>query len=180
MKIILFCLSLMFFVSCYSTPKQTNDLKSTTEAELKNKSVKIKKIKINYDQPSVNNIFSRSNPQFKPRAASFYDRKYLPGTADYLIEVCGIKPKYHPYVMDVLRAYLYEWVDAQVRHNGTMPQKELYKINKAMDDRLKSFFTEEQIERYPAWRNNQTGKNKFRFLIDYKQPQAIRSNYITS
>lgn len=139
------------------------------------------RIEIDFEPPKVDNEFSKRNPDYKPRAASFYERKYLPGAAEYLFEVCSIDPGLHPYVMEVLRAFVYEWADAYMRGNGGVPEEALTPIVKRMDDRLLALMDESQKERFPAWRNTKTDKNPLKFLMggdadESKSEQAAPSD----
>jgi hypothetical protein len=129
-----------------------------------------KRIEIDFAAPKVDNEFSRSNPDYKERAGSFYEREYLPETAEYLFEVCSIDAKLHPYVMEILRAFIYEWCDAYMRGDGDVSVEAVAPIVGRMEARiislLISLLDEGQKERYPAWRNTRTGKNSMKFLMD--------------
>ena len=132
-----------------------------------------KRIEIDFEPPKVDNEFSRSNPHYKQRAGSFYERQYLPGTANYLFEVCSVEPNLHPYMMEILRAFIYDWCDAYTRGGGKVNTDTLAHIVRRMDGRILALLDEGQKERYPAWRNTNTGKNSMRFLIDPIQHTSI-------
>ncbi|MFK5921252.1 MAG: hypothetical protein QM496_03680 [Verrucomicrobiota bacterium] len=123
------------------------------------------RVTINFSSPDVDNRFSRNNPNYKPRAASFYERKYLPSAADYLIEVCDVNAALHPYLMEILRAFLYERIDAYVRGGGQISVTKLSDVVERMEDRLKKILTTDQWTKYPKWKGDGAGKNGFDFLL---------------
>ena len=123
------------------------------------------RVEIDFSSPEVDNQFSRENPNYKPRAASFYERKYLPSAADYLIEICDVDPALHPYLMEILRAFLYERLDAYVRGDGQISAINLSEVVERMEDRLKKILTTEQWAKYPKWKDDGTGNNGFDFLL---------------
>ncbi len=131
------------------------------------------RIKIDFSSPVVDNEFAKLNPDYKPRAASFYERQYLPSAADYLIEVCKVDSALHPYLMEILRAFLYERLDAYVRGGGEISATKLSEVIDSMETRLKKILTPEQWGKYPQWKNDRAGKNGFNFLL-VTNPRADR------
>ena len=123
------------------------------------------RIEINFESPAVDNEFTKLNPDYKERAGSFYERKYLPDSAEYLFEVCSIDPKLHPYVMEILRAFIYDWVDAYMRGNGRMSEDVRAPIVTKMEERLLALLDAGQRAQFPAWRYTKTGKNKLKFIM---------------
>lgn len=124
-----------------------------------------KRVEIDFESPAVDNDFSKSNPDYKQRAGSFYERKYLSGSAEYLFEVCSIEARQHPYVMEILRAYIYEWMDAYIKGDGKVSKEALSPIIHQMDTRLLDLMDERQREQFSTWRYSKTGKNKLKFIM---------------
>ena len=123
------------------------------------------RIEIDFESPAVENDFTKQNPNYKERAGSFYEREYLPGSAEYLFEVCSIDAQLHPYVMEILRAFIYDWCDAYMRGNGGVSEEALEPIVTKMEERLLALMDAGQRERFPAWRHTKTGKNKLKFIM---------------
>ena len=75
--------------------------------------------------------------------------------------------------MEILRAFLYERLDAYVRGNGQISEIKLSETIERMEDRLKDIMTERQWTKYPAWKDDGAGKNGFNFLL-VTHPRADR------
>ena len=70
----------------------------------------------------VDNDFSLRDPYFKQRAGSFYETEHLGFSARKLFELADIQNQKRPGTIDIIRGFIYEWIDYQVRGNGKITE----------------------------------------------------------
>ena len=112
----------------------------------------------------IDNAFSRNNPYYKQRAGAFYEIKYVSPAAESLFKLADVGPEQMSGTLDALRAYVYEFLDAYVRADGTVTAAELAKCLARMDKRFNALFdTRLQRMRYREWRDD--GANPLGFIM---------------
>jgi hypothetical protein len=124
----------------------------------------------------VDNEFSRLNPLFKQRAGVFYEAKYVGPSAMALIRDAQVEPEQMVGVMDSLRAFVYEYLDAMVRGNGTTSSADHAKCMARLDKRFEDLFpTKKQRALYRVWRDSED--NTLGFLMVDTAPSALGQRY---
>ncbi len=112
----------------------------------------------------VDNEFTRNNPFYKQRAGVFYEAEYVGPSTNALIRDAQVEPQQALGVMDSLRAFVYEYLDAYVRGNGSISPAEVAKCLARMEERFGVLFpTEKQRAFYRVWRDSED--NKLGFLM---------------
>ncbi|HUT35407.1 MAG TPA: carbon-nitrogen hydrolase family protein [Planctomycetota bacterium] len=114
----------------------------------------------------VDNLFSRQNPGYKQRAGEFYEKEYLGKAVEQLAEAVGLAEEQLPFAKAILRAYIYEWLDACVRGGGAVAAEHLERALAAMDERCQGELKDDQYPKYLEWRKDRTGaRNALAFLM---------------
>lgn len=112
----------------------------------------------------VDNEFNRLNPFYKQRAGAYYDYTYVAPSAEALIRIAQIRPEQMPGTLDALRAFVYEWLDAYVRGDGSISRVQLETCIARMDERF-DLLLDSPVQRklYGVWRDDDS--NQLRFLM---------------
>lgn len=114
----------------------------------------------------VDNAFARQNPGYKERAGKFYEKEYLDKAVEQLAEWASLSEEQVPVAQAILRAYIYDWLDAYVRGGGVVAPGQLERALSAMDERFQGELRDPQYEKYLKWRKEPTGAhNALRFLM---------------
>jgi len=99
----------------------------------------------------ADNKFSRLNPGYKQGAGGFYEKEYLGKAVEQLAEAAGLTKEQLPFATAILRAYIYEYLDAKVRGGGSVPAEHVQRAFAAMDERFQGELKDEQYEKYLEW-----------------------------
>lgn len=119
-------------------------------------------------KPTVRNerSFSELNPHYKERAGAFYDIKYVSPSAEALFKIADVRPEQMRETLNILRAFVYEWLDAYVEGNGSILEAQVQECIRKMDSRFDALFDDLQRKQYRIWRDDASGKhNQLRFLM---------------
>ena len=102
--------------------------------------------------PDVDTALAKANPHYKERAGSFYEVEYLGKSAKNLFEICDLDPKYRPTAMDILRCFIYDWLDHYIRDNGEITTDHKEVVIDKLDERLSQFLTKDQMVSFHQWK----------------------------
>ena len=120
---------------------------------------------------AIDNDFARQNPRYKERAGRFYEKQYLGKAVDQVVEHAGLSGEQRPAAHAILRAFIYDWLDATVRGGGAMPRAHLDRAFAAMDERFQGELDDAQYRKYLKWRKSQGGaRNALGFLMKSPPP----------
>ena len=113
------------------------------------------------------NDFTRGNPYFKQRAGATYEIDNLPFSAKALIKLVNIEPRKMVGTIQILRCYIYDWLDFQVRDNGKITKAHRIQALEAMNSRFKQLLSPIQYKIYEIWRDDESGEasNGLAFLM---------------
>lgn len=100
--------------------------------------------------------YSYLNRNSKQRIGSFYEITYLPTATKNLIEAANLSSRQRPPAFEILRAYIYDYLDASARNSGTISPKQSRRVIDLMDSRFKKLLTEDQFKTYRLWRKSET------------------------
>lgn len=115
--------------------------------------------------PDRLNEFARSNPAYKKRAGEFYEQEYL-GRAVEQLAAAGLTAGEKAAAEAILRAYIYDWLDAFVRADGKMTAQNLERLLRLTDERFRGELNDAKYAAYLAWRGEKSeADNAMRFLM---------------
>jgi ABC-type transport system substrate-binding protein len=123
------------------------------------------------------NAFTKSNPGYVERAGKFYEQKYLPDAARQLAEHAGLTTEEKGVAQELLRKFIYDWLDAYVTDAGKMRPESMEAVLRATDDGFRKRLDAPKFKRYLAWRKNPTGANNalaFLFRTGAGTTSAVR------
>jgi hypothetical protein len=134
--------------------------------------------------PKVDNRFNKANPNYKEKTGASYEEKNLAAATDQVTEAAGLDAAQKALARQILRAYIYDWLDAfvcadgRLRADNRIPGDGDLRALAVMDDRFKAELPKAQYERYLAWRqgNAKVGdlwvSNSLRHLMPLIEPPA--------
>jgi hypothetical protein len=123
---------------------------------------------VNSGPVDVENSFTKANPYYKQRAGTFYETEYLGFSAAKLFELLDLDSAKRVGALDILRGFIYEWLDFSVRDNGRITAEHCEEAVKSMNSKFKTLLSPLELKIYQAWRDDGTGEvNKLYFLIHY-------------
>jgi hypothetical protein len=121
---------------------------------------------VNNGPVDVENSFTASNPYFKQRAGTFYETEYLGFSAAKLFKILDLENGKRVGALDILRGFIYDWLDFQVRDNGRITAEHHAEALNAMNAKFQRLLSPLQFELYEVWREDGT-VNSLLFLIRY-------------
>ena len=123
---------------------------------------------VNNGSVDVDNLFAKQNPYHKQRAGTFYETEYLGFSAAKLIELLELDDAKRVGALDILRGFIYEWLDFKVRDNGRITAEHHEEAVRSMDGKFERLLSTLEFKYYQVWRDDRTGKlNTLSFLIHY-------------
>jgi hypothetical protein len=122
----------------------------------------------------VDNEFNRRDPFYKQRAGAFYEYRYVAPSAEALIRIADIRAEQMPGTLDALRAFVYEWLDAFVRGNGSISRSELEQTIARMDERF-DLLLDSPLQRklYRVWRDDDSNRLGFLMMLTQTTRAAV-------
>lgn len=123
---------------------------------------------------ATDNEFSRANPGYRERAGAFYEKEHLGKAVEQLAEMAELNEQERTQAREILRQFIYDWLDTYVRNDGRMPEEERGKLVAAMDEKFGAKLeTARFAALYLRWRKDATGaKNTLAFLMRPSTPGA--------
>ena len=128
---------------------------------------------VNNGPVAVENDFTRLNPYYKQRAGTFYETEYLGFSAAKLFKLLDLENRKRVGALDILRGFIYDWLDLDVRDNGRISADHHTEAVTAMNSKFRRLLSPLQYEIYEAWRDDGSGEvNRLHFLIHYDAKAA--------
>ena len=123
---------------------------------------------VNNGPVDVENSFTKLNPYYKQRAGTFYETEYLGFSAAKLFKLLDLDNAKRVGALDILRGFIYEWLDFNVRDNGRITTEHCEEAVKSMNSKFERLLSPLQFKVYQVWRDDGTGEvNTLYFLIHY-------------
>jgi hypothetical protein len=127
---------------------------------------------VNNGPVDVENSFTKLNPYYKQGAGTFYETEYLGFSAAKLFKLLDLEHAKRVGALDILRGFIYDWLDFHVRDNGRIIPEHCTEAVKAMDAKFRKLVSPLQYKIYEVWRDDGSGEvNTLYFLI---HPAAYR------
>ena len=110
--------------------------------------------------------FLQSNPGYRDRAGTFYEKEYLPHAAGALSRAANQPRLTEKEAARLLRLFLYEWLEAYIDGGGAISTTDHARVLKKLDERMRSALDDNNaFARYLDWRQSQGNDNPLAFLI---------------
>jgi hypothetical protein len=123
---------------------------------------------VNNGPVNVENSFTKLNPYYKQRAGTHYETENLGFSAGKLFKLLDLEPARRVGALDIIRGYIYDWLDSNVRDNGRITAEHCADALNAMNSKFGRLLTPFQYKIYGLWRDDDTGEvNTLSFLIRY-------------
>ncbi len=114
--------------------------------------------------PHIVNGFSRSNPDYRYRAAQSYEKAYFPKALTLLRHRASLSESSEPWLRRILQGYVYRWLDRYVLREGKMPQSDLAETRAWLDAQMSPHLSPHQFEAYHGWCQSPDNPLGFLFL----------------
>ncbi len=129
---------------------------------------------VNNGAVDVENAFTKLNPYYKQRAGTYYETEYLGFSAAKLFTLLDLDNAKRVGALDILRGFIYEWLDFTVRDNGRITAEHCEEAVKSMNGKFQRLLSPQQFKIYESWRDDGTGEvNTLYFLIHYDAKAAV-------
>jgi hypothetical protein len=123
---------------------------------------------VNNGPVDVENSFTKLNPFYKQRAGTYYETEYLGFSAAKLFKLLDLDNAKRVGALDILRGFIYEWLDFDVRDNGRITAEHCEEAVNSMNRKFERLLSPLQFKIYQVWRDDDTGEvNTLHFLIHY-------------
>jgi len=123
---------------------------------------------VNNGPVDVQNTFTKRNPYYKQGAGTFYETAYLGFSAAKLFKLVDLEFAKRVGGLDILRGFIYDWLDFDVRDNGRITVEHCEEAVKAMNAKFRRLLSPLQYKIYEVWREDDSGEvNTLSFLIHY-------------
>ena len=119
---------------------------------------------VNNGPVHVDNDFAKGNPYFKQRAGTFYETEYLGTSAAKLFKILDLELPKRVGALDIIRGFIYDWLDFQVRDNGRITAEHHAEALSAMNEKFRRLLSPLQFKLYEVWREDGT-VNSLLFLM---------------
>ena len=115
--------------------------------------------------PHIVNGFSRSNPDYRYRAAQSYEKAYFPKALTLLRNRAALAESSEPLLRSILQGFTYRWLDRYVLREGKMPQADLSETTGWMDSQMRQHFSPGEFAAYQGWRQSPDNPLAFLFFV---------------
>ncbi|MBT9586674.1 hypothetical protein IV102_25250 [bacterium] len=115
--------------------------------------------------PHTVNGFSRSNPDYRYRAAHSYEQAYFPKALASLRQRASLGESSEPMLRIILQGFTYRWLDRYVLREGKMPRADLTETMAWMDSQMSRYLSPKQFSGYQGWCHSPDNPMAFLFLV---------------
>ncbi len=123
---------------------------------------------VNNGPVAIENDYTKQDPYYKQRAGTFYETEYLGFSAAKLFKLLDLENRKRVGALDILRGFIYDWLDFCVRDGGRITAEHHTEAATAMDAKFRRLLTPLQYKIYEVWRDDGTREvNTLYFLIHY-------------
>ena len=124
------------------------------------------------------NVFLASNPDYRTRAGTFYEREYLPKAVQGLVAAFAPEVLPEETARKVLRDFIYEFLDQYVRDGGEITRRGHAKVLAGLDARIRELADDPRVlDNYEAWKTG--GKPEFPNPIAFSTVLRFQSPPVT-
>ena len=116
---------------------------------------------------SAENPVPEHNPDYRTRAGTFYEKKYLPGATKRLICVFAPQELSEKKARQILHQFIYNFLDQYIADGGATTRRNHARILARLDSRVQQLADGPSIlKNYEAWKSGSSGKfpNPLAFL----------------
>lgn len=135
---------------------------------------KVPTFPVNNGAVDVENSLTKLNPFYKQQAGTYYETEYLGAAAANLFERLDLEWEKRVGALDILRGFIYDWLDFYVRDNGQIKAKHQAAATESMNAKFRTLLTTDQYKLYETWRQDRGGGNALAFLIHYDGEAVLR------
>jgi hypothetical protein len=122
----------------------------------------------------IDNDFTRANPDYKAKEGAKYETLELEVAAGQLAGFARLDTAKQSVAQAILRAFIYDYLDAKVFGNGTLTLQAFDKVVADMDSRFRKELSPEEFEKYLAWRTGPPyGGNSLALLMKLPSPDLF-------